>query len=123
VSDTAGPVAGDPLQPLQLAATAGRTALDRVAAAIAVAFGPRARLPANWALALVRLEALGRPVTVGEFQDLCLLDSNASYAIGRLVQAGQLRREPVPDDRRLVQVALTPSAAAWLAALRAALGP
>lgn len=116
-------IAADPLLPLVAADTAGRAAADRLAQAIAATFCLRERVRPQYAMALARLERLGRPVTVGQFTRLCLIESNASYAVDRLRELGLVRSAGPAGDGRCREVELSEAGAAWLERLRAELAP
>lgn len=106
------------LDGLLLAQAAGVAALSRVQAAIQRDFALQERIPPSYALALARLEGLGRAVTVTQFQAACLMESNASYCLGRLEGQGLILRVPVAGDRRCSEVGISAAGRTWLARLR-----
>jgi DNA-binding MarR family transcriptional regulator len=79
----------------------------------------RAGMPHSYYEILVRLsEAAGRSVRMSDLADRCHSSrSRLSHAVGRLEEAGWVRRDTVESDRRGAVAVLTP---AGLAALEAA---
>lgn len=110
-----------PLPGLMLAQAAGVAALSRVQGAMQVEFAASERIPPGYALALARLEGIGRAVTVKQFQAACLMESNASYCLDRLEGQGLIQRAATPGDRRVCEVAISAQGRAWVARLRQAL--
>lgn len=112
----------DELGRLMATEAAGRMALDRIRHAIMEAFPLRERVPPEWAAGLGRLGLIGRPVTLGQFQQLCLTVTNASYATTRLAEMALIDKHG-GCDRRVREVSLSAAGAAWLERLRGALCP
>lgn len=113
--------AGDPLQPALVLDVAARAALERLAQAIGN-FPPGERMHPDWALALARLQQVGRSLTAGQFGALCVMGSNQSWCLRRLTKSGMVAVGSSESDRRLTVVWLTEAGALWLARLRAELG-
>ncbi|GAB4382039.1 MarR family winged helix-turn-helix transcriptional regulator [Albidovulum sp.] len=84
-------------------------------------------LRVNYATTLPRFDVAaalwrrGRPMKMSELSKMLLVSNgNATAVVDRLERDGLVRREPDPQDRRVVQVGLTEAGERWFAELAAA---